>query len=124
MTLVEFENEMARGCDDHKKQTYAFGDSGVRGPCGTGYCKAWENHECKSIPMVREWLKDPKTVGVVLFRNQDMWASKCGASSCVVVGPDKTYKTIEGCEGKWLNDLPSQRQYAECFVRAEKAVAA
>ena len=62
---------------------------------------------------------EPGVAGVVLFRNQDMWASKCGALSCVVVGQGRTYQTIEDCEGKHLNDLPSQRQYAECFVRAE-----
>lgn len=116
LTLVEFEDEVARGCDDHKKEGHV---QALRGPCGTGYCKAWEGHECRSIPMVRKWLAEPGVVGVVLFRNQDMWASQCGASSCVVVGQGRTYETIEACEGKHLNDLPSQRQYAECFVRAK-----
>ena len=54
LTLVEFENEIARGCDDYKKEGHVHG--GLRGPCGTGYCKACENHECKSIPTVRKWM--------------------------------------------------------------------
>lgn len=115
MDLAEFEDEVAKGCSDWRKHS----DVATRFGCGSGFCGAWEGHECASVPKVREWVKTPGVAGVVLFRNQDMWASGRGKSSCVVVGPDKTYKTVEECEGKWLNDLPSQRQYAECFVRAE-----
>ena len=120
MTLEEFENEMAGMCNDHEKASSVHSKS----KCGSGFCKAWQGHECKSIPKVREWVKEPGVVGVVLFRNMAFDSSSFGASSCIVVGEGRTYKTIEECEGKWLKDLPSQRQYAESFVRANGGVAA
>ena len=112
LNLKEFEDEIAKGCDYHKQHA----SGAVK--CGTGSCDTRGFKACGSVPMVREWLKTPGVVGVVLFRNQDMSSSMCCASACMVVGEGKTYKTVEECEGKWLNDLPSQRQYAECFVKA------
>jgi len=53
----------------------------------------------------------PGTVGLVVFENMVFDSSAFGARSCLPVGEPWTYKTIKECEGKWLNDLPSQRQY-------------
>jgi hypothetical protein len=106
LSLVEFEDEVARFCGSRDQNSRTF-------KCGSGYCK----QSCQSIPKVREWLKGPENVGVVLFLNQDLCSSQMGKSSCMVVGENRTFKTIEECDGKWLNDLPSQRQYAVCCVR-------
>jgi hypothetical protein len=60
----------------------------------------------------------------VLFENQDFCSSRFGARTVVCVGPGCTYRTPEECEGKWLHDLPSQRQYAAAWCEVErKAVA-
>lgn len=50
-------------------------------------------------------------VGIVVFENQDFSSSRFGDRTACLVGPSNTYKTPQECEGKWLNDLPSQRQY-------------
>ena len=118
MGQEEFEDEIARMCDDHEK---------VSGPnsrlkCGMGFCKARPGDECESVPRVREWLKAAGTTAVVMFRNNDFCSSSFGAFSCIAVGPGKTYRAVEDCEGRWLNDAPSQRQYADCFVRGEGIV--
>lgn len=55
----------------------------------------------------------PDAVAVVRFVNMDMSSSSLGQSSALVVGPSNTFKSIEDCKGKWLNDLPSQRQYPD-----------
>ena len=60
---------------------------------------------------------------LVLFENQDFWSSQFGAKTVVCVGPGCTYKAPEECEGKWLNDLPSQRQYATAWCEVERKVA-
>lgn len=112
LTLEKFEDEIAKGC--------SYQVNGGRGvsECGSKFCDTRGFEKCRSVHRVREWMKTPGVAGVVLFKNLDMWSLNCGQSSCVVVGEDKTYKTVEECEGKWLNDLSSRRQYAECFVRA------
>lgn len=58
----------------------------------------------------------PDALGIVLFRNMMMDSSSLGESSCVIVGPSNTFKSVEDCEGKWLKDLPSQRQYPQVWV--------
>lgn len=57
----------------------------------------------------------PDCEGVVVFENQMMGSSELGMRSAVVVGPSNTYKSIADCEGKWINDLPSRRQYASYY---------
>jgi hypothetical protein len=52
----------------------------------------------------------PDATAVVLFRNQNFDSSRFGAQSVIVVGPSNTFKSPEDCKGKWLFDLPSQRQ--------------
>jgi hypothetical protein len=48
---------------------------------------------------------------IVVAENAQLDASSSGAITAMAVGPTCTYKTVEECEGKWLHDLPSQRQY-------------
>ena len=55
-------------------------------------------------------------VGIVVFENQCMDSSSLGSRSAVVVGPSNTYKTVDALVGRWLNDLPSQRQYATSYI--------
>lgn len=64
---------------------------------------------------LREKLADADAL--VVFENLQLDASECGQTTAVQVGPGKTYTSVESCEGKWLHDLPSQRQYAVSFVR-------
>ncbi len=48
---------------------------------------------------------------LVVAENLDMSSSQLGERTAMIVGPSNTYKTLEECEGKHLNDLPNQRQY-------------
>lgn len=57
---------------------------------------------------------------LVLFKNQQFDSSQFGSSSVLCVGPSCTYKTVEECEGQHLNDLPSQREYAELWCEVAK----
>jgi len=52
---------------------------------------------------------------LVLYENQDMSSSCLGDRSALCVGPSCTRKTPDECDGQWLNDLPSQRQYAVAY---------
>jgi hypothetical protein len=63
--------------------------------------------------------RKPDAIGVVLFENQTMDSSSRGAMTAMVIGPTNTYKSAEDCEGKHLNDLPSQRQYPVAWVSRE-----
>lgn len=62
----------------------------------------------------RLW-ENPETEGLVLFMNNQFDSSQFGTCSAVSIGKNCTYKSWEDCQGKHLNDLPSQRQYAEYF---------
>lgn len=53
---------------------------------------------------------------LVLFENHDFWSSQFGNKTALQVGPDCTYKTPEELVGRFLHDLPSQRQYATAFA--------
>lgn len=53
----------------------------------------------------------PDSTGIVVFENRMLDSSCLGDRTACLVGPSNTYKTPQECEGKWLNDLPSQRQY-------------
>jgi hypothetical protein len=55
------------------------------------------------------------TTGLVVFENLQMDSSQFSNRTAMVVGPTRTYKTVEACEGQHLYDLPSQRQYATCY---------
>ena len=62
-----------------------------------------------------ELLAKHSTDALVLFENHDMSSSSFGDRSAIAVGPDLTYKSIEDCRGRHLNDLPSQRQYSVAY---------
>lgn len=54
---------------------------------------------------------------LVVFENLDFWSSQRGAGVVALVGPDKTYKTVEDAEDRWIGDAPSRRMYARYFTR-------
>jgi len=60
----------------------------------------------------------PDCEALVMFENQDFCSSEFGRRQCLVVGPSNTFKSVEDCKGKWLNDLPSQRQYPASYCLA------
>lgn len=65
---------------------------------------------------LEEQRRKPGVVALVCAENH-MFESSCfGRRSALIVGPDCTYKSVESCEGKWLYDLPSQRQYFQNYT--------
>ena len=94
-----------------------------------GWRTGFDPKEQKTVvrPSIREEVQAAvKATGathLVLFENQDFWSSGFGFKSVVCVGPGCTYGTTEECEGKWLNDLPSQRKYATAWCEVERKVA-
>ena len=62
----------------------------------------------------------PDAEAVVIFENVAFDSSAFGDRQALVVGPSNTFKSVEFCEGKWLNDLPSQRQYPQAFCPASE----
>ena len=73
----------------------------------------------EAIASVKRLAAEPATTGLVRFENLDFNSSQFGTQTIMCVGPTRTYKTIEECEGKHLYDLPSQRQYAVAYWRKE-----
>lgn len=71
---------------------------------------------------VEAQMKRPGVDALVVFENLHMGSSNLGASTIMIVGAPYTYKSVEECEGRWLFDLPSQRQYATSFCRMPKQV--
>jgi hypothetical protein len=57
---------------------------------------------------------------LVLFENVQMDSSQFGSQSVLCVGPTCTYKSVQETDGRWLNDLPSQRQYPRAWTPAPK----
>lgn len=66
-------------------------------------------------------LTRPGVEALVVFECQQMDSSSFGNRSALVVGKPFTYKSVADCEGKWLKDLPSQREYPTSFYRVPKA---
>ena len=62
-------------------------------------------------PKIREAVKRNGATHIVVAENLMMDSSSFGKRSALCIGPNCTYKTPADCDGKWLNDLPSQRQY-------------
>ena len=60
--------------------------------------------------------KFPTATHFALFENLDFTSSQLGRRTCIVVGPNNTFKSPQDCVGRWLNDLPSQRQYPVAWV--------
>ena len=71
----------------------------------------------KARSEIRE-LVQPDDAGLVCFEGE-----KCGTGdrTAMIVGPTRTYKTIEFCRGRWLKDLPSDRQHAAYYWRQHEA---
>lgn len=63
-------------------------------------------------------LRYPDCEAVVCFMNEAMDSSSFGERQALVVGPSNTFKSVADCEGKWLKDLPSQRQYPQNWCPA------
>lgn len=55
--------------------------------------------------------------GLVIFMNHQMDSSAFGSCTALAYGSGCTYTSPQEMEGKWLNDLPSQRQYPEYIYR-------
>ena len=62
--------------------------------------------------------KYPDAEAVVVFENVAFDSSQFGRRSALVVGPSNTFTSVEFCKGRWLYDLPSQRQYPQSFIPA------
>lgn len=66
---------------------------------------------------VEEMLRrQTKATAIVLFENINMCSSNFGFNKALAVGPGLTFPSVESCEGKWLNDLPSVRLYPIAWV--------
>lgn len=72
---------------------------------------------------IKESVERNRGTHVVMAVNQQLDSSRCGEKTAMCVGPDCTYKTPDECEGKWLNDLPSQRQYFTHFAEVGEDMA-
>lgn len=66
--------------------------------------------------------RKPDAVGLVLFENKTFDSSSHGAMTAMLIGPTNTYKSAEECEGKHLNDAPSQRQYPVAWVERKEFI--
>lgn len=71
---------------------------------------------------IAESLANFQSDNVVCFENHDFSSSRFGDRSALGVGKNNTYKNIKECEGRWLNDLPSQRQYPTCYADAKEVI--
>ena len=60
---------------------------------------------------IRRAIESNHATELLLAENQLFDSSAFGERTCMVAGPACTYKSHDTCEGKWLKDLPSQRQY-------------
>lgn len=60
--------------------------------------------------------KFPDAEAVVHFENVTLDSSSLGAKTAVIVGPGREIDSVAACEGRWLNDLPSQRQHAQGYL--------
>jgi hypothetical protein len=55
----------------------------------------------------------PGIKGLIVFENLMMDSSAFGSRTAVAFGPSCTYQKPDDVVGKWLNDLPSQRQHPQ-----------
>ena len=62
-------------------------------------------------PLTETMKRWPTAEGMIVFECLDMSSSRLGERSAMPYGPDNTIKALDDVKGKWLNDLPSQRQY-------------
>lgn len=74
-----------------------------------------EVHDALEAQMLK-----PGVEALVVFENVMMDSSSFGERTAVIVGEPFTFKSVAFCEGKWLKDLPSQRQHATAFFPIPK----
>lgn len=60
---------------------------------------------------------------LVLFENQQMDASEYGAASACIVGPGRTFATLDEAFAARLGELPSRFQYPTGYVEASEILA-
>lgn len=73
-------------------------------------------------PKIVEMLARDDVAGAIGFENVNMSSSRCGERTSVIYGPGCTYKSLDDVKGKWLYDLPSQRQYPQYAYAKDVAV--
>ena len=59
-------------------------------------------------------------VNLVEFINQNFSSSEFGRNTVMAIGPGFSYETLNDVKGKFLNDLPSQRQYPQFYTNIVK----
>ena len=71
-------------------------------------------------PIVHDALTNPPaSIGathMVVFENQQLDSSHLGERTGVFVGTNCDFKNLAQVKGRWLKDLPSQRQYPVAFA--------
>ena len=71
-------------------------------------------------PIVHDALTNPPaSIGathMVVFENLQLDSSHIGERTGVFVGTNCDFKTLAQVNGRWLKDLPSQRQYPVAFA--------
>ena len=77
--------------------------------------EAWEHDRVMAEALARLRCTQD-TVALVEFQNVDMWSSQMGSNTALAVGPNHTYESVQAVEGHHLHDLPSQRQYPQCYT--------
>jgi hypothetical protein len=80
-----------------------------------------EGYGGKPLEQINALLDRDDVDGLISFENQQMDSSSFGVRTQVAYGPGCTYKKPEDVEGKWLNDLPSQRQYPVSYAEKEQS---
>lgn len=63
--------------------------------------------------------KKPGTEAIVVFENLQMDSSRLGMRTAVPIGEPWTWKKLSDVVGRWLYDLPSQRQYPVAYAKAD-----
>lgn len=71
----------------------------------------FEYFDKEVYPALNSLIEHDNTEAIVIFENQNFDSSAFGARTAIKTGENCTYKSFKDCEGKWLYDLPSQRQY-------------
>lgn len=64
---------------------------------------------------IREKLDLEMVHGMIVFECVDTCSSNLGRRTAVTYGPGGTIPTLKSANGKWLGDLPSQRQHARWY---------
>ena len=77
-----------------------------------------------AYPKVEAAIEATGATHLVCFENLALDSSSLGERTVLCVGPTCTFKRPKDCEGKWLKDLPSQRQYPVAYAPVDPVVSA